>query len=259
VLLLLIVASVQPASAASVVTSYGTAGRWIVKDTATQPSLRCVYINPDATDGQISRIKVWPPKAFGKSSAARLVGWRFEVRGRVDDPGASPEWISLFSSPIYKDYATSSRAANSFAPKSYLPDDDIRGGDADWVFDIYLTIFWFTKQRQRSDCLFPAVTARDTSFSELNRRRLYQVTFLARFDFLSCRGLFVSITGRFGTPNACRSEHLGRIRNAGHLAADTPRDLRDTQTHAHSDLRNSGTGYGVPGCEPGYWISLSVR
>ncbi|MEA2678038.1 MAG: hypothetical protein QOJ81_2179 [Chloroflexota bacterium] len=120
----------QPA-AATLVFSSATPGVWSISDSQTQPAYRCIYFKPNPSLTALTKVKVWPPKMYGKTNAT-VVRWRFTV-GR-QPPGGGSSSVP-YTSPWQTGTASTSSPANSFSPMQW----NVPSGAGYWT---EYNLFW---------------------------------------------------------------------------------------------------------------------
>jgi hypothetical protein len=132
--------SVQPAAAFTILTS-SSPGQFAIDDTSAQPSVRCVIDDLDKStpipeDVGTVKIKIYPPKMYGKANASK-VSWIFLIR-RNEDP-FYPGWTTKYTSSAQVDTATVSTAANSFSARTYVVP---KNGSPDEIYTVRFIMTW---------------------------------------------------------------------------------------------------------------------
>jgi len=108
------------AMAFSSIVQSGIVGDWGVLDNAQvgQEGARCFYANDGHGNSIVTRVRVGPAEMTGAHTNLTWVGWRFKIL-RSTDNGVT--YNTAFTSPVWKDRASSTVYADGFVPESWYP------------------------------------------------------------------------------------------------------------------------------------------
>ena len=141
-IVLALVLGAQSAAAATVVSSSGSFGMHVFKDSMTHPGISCYYGNVSGSDGRqqaLWKIVINGPKVWAKNRTSGVdsqwVGWRYVVQH--SQAGGAPPWKSYTTSSWVK-AVSHDNAGVQFSSRTWTAP-----ANKNWQWHVEIVMHWY--------------------------------------------------------------------------------------------------------------------